>query len=744
MPTRRLLWMLLFTASAVVAQNGEPKPEDPRLANYAGRPRVRAVRIPEGQRITLDGRLDEPGWSRAIPAGDFIQQDPANGQPATEPTEVRFLFNNDNLYMGVECFDSDPSGMLGNQMLRDGFLPADDRFMWVFDPYLNGRTGYFFEINPGGAMGDALLGGEGGGGGQGRAWDGIWTAKVRKHEGGWTIEMEFPFKTLNFDPNAPAWGVNFQRTVRRKREDMLWTAWIRNQSLQALRNSGLLEGIEGASQGHGLDFRPFFVGNITQSPGQGEPDTLVKGKYGGDIFYNVTPSLRANLTLNTDFAETEVDQRQVNLTQFPLFFPERRAFFLEGNGFFDFSRWQGNNSVVPFFSRRIGLGAGIPQRIEFGTKLTGQIGSYDLGVLHVRTAQQANLVGEDFTVLRPKRRFLRESYVGAMYTRRSERGTTRDDRHTIGGDFYIGTSRFYGNQNLQFSGFYLWTSKDKNNLALKDEGSAHYGVRLDYPNDRYQLRVSMRESQRAYDPSIGFVDRASMRRYDSSAFFRPRPRNPRIVRQYFTGVNVTAVTALDNTVLTRQVNFEPFGVQFQSGDQFQVNLIHTFDRLAFPFIFPTGIRLPTGSSYGYLRAQVSGQTAELRKLAINGTYSNGQFYTGTRRDLSLGLSIRPKPGVFIGLNNEWSRVVLKEGKFSTSISRVNLNWQFTPWISYLNNIQYDNVSRVLGWQSRFRWIVTPGNDIYLVYTHNWLEDVVDGRQTLNRGLATKVTYVKRF
>lgn len=738
-------FLLLLCPFLVLAQGGEPLPENDRLANYAGRPRVRAIRIPEGEKITLDGKLDEPGWSKAIPATDFVQQDPANGQPGTEKTEVRFLYNNDNLYMGVYNFDSDPSGIMGNQMLRDGFLSSDDRFMWVFDPYLNGRTGYFFEIGPGGAMGDALLGGEGGGGGQGRAWDGIWTAKVRKDERGWSIEVEFPFKTLNFDPSAPAWGVNFHRTVRRKREEMLWTAWIRNQNLQALRNAGLLEGIEGASQGHGLDFRPYFVGNVNQSPGQGQPDAVTKGKYGGDIFYNITPQLRANLTLNTDFAETEVDQRQVNLTQFPLFFPERRTFFLEGNGFFDFARWQGNNSVVPFFSRRIGLGAGLPQRIDYGTKVTGQIGKFDVGALQVRTAAQGALVGEDFTVLRTKRRFFNESYFGGMYTRRAERGTIRDPRDTLGADFYLGTSRFHGNQNLQFSGFYIWTSKDNRlNPSLKDEGSAHYGIRLDYPNDRYQLRIAMRESQKAYDPAMGFVDRGNVRRYETTAFFRPRPRNIRLIRQYFYGLTTNMITALNNTVLTRQISLQPFGIQFQTNDQFQVQVTHTFDRLAFPFNLPTGITLPTGGAYGFLRVQVSGQTADQRVFSIQGSYANGQFYTGTRRDISATLNIRPKPGVLLGFNNDWSRVELREGKFSTSISRVNLNWQFGPWVSYLNNIQYDNISRILGWQSRFRWIVKPGNDVYLVYTHNWLDENEDGRQTLNRGLATKVTYVRRF
>ncbi len=733
---------LLFLPLLALAQSGDP---DSRLANYEGRPRVRAVRIPEGQRITIDGKLDEPGWLLATPATDFIQQDPANGQPGTEKTEVRFLYNNDNLYMGVYNFDSDPTGIMGNQMLRDGFLSSDDRFMWVFDPYLNGRTGYFFEIGPGGAMGDALLGGEGGGGGQGRAWDGIWTAKVRKDERGWSIEVEFPFKTLNFDPSAPAWGVNFHRTVRRKREEMLWTAWVRNQNLQALRNAGLLEGINDASQGHGLDFRPYFVGNLNEAPGQGQPNAVTKGKYGGDIFYNITPQLRANLTLNTDFAETEVDQRQVNLTQFPLFFPERRTFFLEGNGFFDFARWQGNNTVVPFFSRRIGLGAGVPQRIDYGAKVTGQIGMYDLGALNVRTARQGNLLGEDFTVLRSKRRFFRESYFGGIYTRRAERASMRADRHTLGTDFYIGTSRFRGNQNLQFSGFYLWTSKDNVlNPQLRDDGSAHYGIRLDYPNDRYQLRVAMRELQRAYDPAIGFVDRGNVRRWETTAFFRPRPRNLRYIRQYFYGLTTNFITALDNTVLTRQVSLQPFGIQFQTTDQFQVQINHTFDRLAFPFNLPTGIVLPTGGSYGFLRFQVSGQTADQRIFSVQGRYENGQFYTGTRRDISATLNIRPKPGVLLGFNNEWSRVELKEGKFSTTISRVNLNWQFGPWVSYLNNIQYDNISRVLGWQSRFRWIVKPGNDLYLVYTHNWLEDLENGRQTLNRGLATKVTYVRRF
>jgi hypothetical protein len=733
--------MLLFCALTAFSQSGVTdsaidSTENPRLATYAGRPRVFAVKLQDGEKIVLDGRFDEPVWKRALPAKDFVQQDPKNGQPPTELTEVRFAYNKDALYMAVTCFDSEPKKMLGNQILRDGFLPADDRFMWVMDPMLNSRTGYFFEMNPSGLMGDSLLGGSG----DGRAWDGIWTAKTRKSEIGWVIEIEIPFKTLNFDPKAPAWGINFQRTVRRKQEESLWTSWGRNLDFRNLRNTGLLMGIgEDASQGKGLDIRPYFVGNITEAPAVGV-DGKFKQKEGVDIFYNVTPQLRANFTVNTDFAETEVDQRRVNLTQFPLFFPERRQFFLEGSGFFDFGRWPGTSQVLPFFSRRIGLNVdGTPQRLDYGAKLTGQVGKYDIGFLEVRTASQDKQIGEDFTVTRVKRRFWRESYFGGIYTRRDERGTLTPTKQTMGGDFYLATSRFHGNKSLRLSGFYLWnTHQDRPNL-----GATSYGLRVDYPNDRWQLSGGVRHVGDAYDPAVGFNERRSFRRYDSNLYFTPRPKNARLIRRFLYGQSGFFNTALDNTLITSTHDLRVFGVQFQSLDEFSFHILPNYDRLVADFNIYPGIRLLRNTSYNFLRYSFNANTAQRRKVGLTLNWEDGQFYNGNRRQIISSLALRPRPGVLVQIDDEWNKVSLKEGRFSTNLERLTFNYQIGPWISFANTVQYDTISHILGWQSRFRWIMKPGNDLYVVYTHNWISQF-DNRTTLDRGLATKVAFTKRF
>lgn len=375
----------------------------------SGRRIMYAERMLPDERIVLDGVLDEPVWARATSAGEFVQQDPVLGATPTERTEVRIAFNRTHLYMGVICFDSEPDKLAGNTSKRDEFLSADDRFMWTMDTFLNQQTGYFFEMNPAGLMADALMGP---GGSNNREWDGIWNARVRQSEIGWVIEIDIPFRTLAFDPNAPAWGINFQRTVRRKSEELLWTGYQRNQGLRRMANAGLLVGLSDVSAGRGFEVKPYLAGYL-DTPGGGGP-RKTEADIGLDAAYNITPSLRAVGTVNTDFAETEVDQRRVNLTRFPLFFPEKRTFFLDGSTFYDFP-----NNV--FFSRRIGLVEGNPQRILGGGKLTGQVGSNDLGALYVRTAEDEGALGEDFLVGRWRRRVLQQSYFGAIYTNRATR-----------------------------------------------------------------------------------------------------------------------------------------------------------------------------------------------------------------------------------------------------------------------------------------------------------------------------------
>lgn len=694
---------------------------------------MKAERLAPHESITLDGVLDEAVWSRAIPAADFIQQEPSPGERPTERTEVRFAFDEHHLYMGVTCYDSEPDKLLGNTKKRDEFLRADDRFMWTMDTFLNEQTGYFFEMNPSGLMADALMGP---GGTNNREWDGIWNARVRRSDIGWVIEIDLPFRTLAFDPEAPAWGVNFQRTVRRKNEESLWTGHLRNQGLRRMSNAGRLVGLKDVSQGLGLEVKPYVAGTSASSPGAAPPlarDT--SGDIGLDIAYSLTPSLRAVATVNTDFAETEVDQRRVNLTRFPLKFPEKRAFFLDGATFFDFP-------VSAFFSRRIGLEAsGEPQRIDVGGKLTGQAGRFDLGTLYVRTAKTGHAQGEDFLAGRVRRRIFRQSYVGGLYTGRSTRDSGVDMRHTLAADFRLATSTFAGNKNLEATGFFLHTTGPSD-----ASGQANwFGAGVAYPNDVWDLSLRFQEQQKNVDPQMGFLDRTAYRRYTPVFRFNPRPKNHPLIRSLGFGGEFEIYTDLEGRLVTRELKVTLGRVETHRQDSLEVNIIPSYERLENDFEISPGITLPAGSEYRFTRYRVSGSTANRRVVAVSPRLEWGRFFSGTRREAVMEATIRPRPGVTVALSTEWNKVALQEGSFETRLHRLVVDTQFSPFMYLVNNIQYDSVSRVLGWQSRFRWILKPGNDVFIVYTHNWVDAQELGRwRTLNRRAAAKVSYTKRF
>ena len=730
-----LLPALLLLAPAAPARAGQAG-EAPSAARS-----MTAVRLADGERVVLDGRLDEPIWQRAEPAADFVQIDPNNGAPATEPTEVRIAFDSRALYMAVTCYDSEPDKWLGYERRRDQFLAADDRFMWTIDTYLDARSGYFFEMNPSGLMADSWFGVNA----DNRAWDGIWNARVVRSDIGWTIEIEIPFQTLNFDPNSDTWGINFQRTVRRKNEDSIWMGWARNQGLRRMTNAGRLTGIREVTQGRGLDVKPYALATAFASPGEGRPRTIGDADAGVDLFYNLTPSVRSNLTINTDFAQTEVDQRQVNLTRFNLFFPERRDFFLDGATFFDFGSSAGANDLLvnPFFSRRIGLSEfGEPQKIDFGTKVTGQVGSHDVGLLHVQSADddEAGMIGENFTVARVKTRILQQSYLGALYTRRDARHDTAGASHTAGIDFRLATSRFLGSQNLSATGWLLHAVRP----GVDGRNNA-FGLFVEYPNDRWTARFGAREVQRDFDPSVGFVTRRDYRRYQPGLEFAPRPRAHRYIRRFLFGANVDVLTDTRNALLERSASLTVLDVQLHSQDSFGVDVRPSHERLDQPFTIARGITLPLGAEYSYTRYAVRGGTANRRVLALNGRHERGGFYSGTRNQTVVQLTVRARPGYIVYLNGEWNQVRLAEGRFASNLYRVIAEKQFTPFIALVNNLQFDTVSRVMGWQSRFRWILRPGNDLYVVYTHNWREDpILDRFDTLDRRAASKVLYTQRF
>jgi hypothetical protein len=707
---------------------------------------VTAIRLQPAERLVLDGRLAEEAWRRAPSASDFRQQDPNTGDPATEPTEVRVLYDENRILVGVTCFDSEPARIMGNQMQRDQSLGADDRFMIAIDTYSDGRSGYYFEINPSGAMGDGLVqpgtgtGGTTGtgGGGVNRSWDGIWNARVDRNAMGWTAEIEIPLRTINFNRDASSWGVNFQRTIRRKIEETLWSGWARNQGLTYMPAAGRLEGLEGLRQGLGLDLLPYVVGNSSAAPGRGSPASVQTGAVGGDIAYNLTPGLRANVSINTDFAETEVDQRQVNLTRFPLFFPEKRAFFLEGASVFSFSRETGN-SIVPFFSRRIGLDdSGVPQPIDYGAKLTGHAGAFDVGVLQVRTRDRGSVPGEDFTVMRSQRRFWRQSYVGGLFTNRSDASALA--RQTAGVDFALATAEFLRKEVLEVSGFYLGTTRRRGS-----QGGAAFGARINMPNDPINWHLALREVQDGYDPAAGFVDRRAYRMIEPGMRYTvhtERGRYSRYLRRFSFEGNFNTIFNLDGQVETRRFDLQLLRADLHSSDLVEFHLLPLYERLPRDFEISPGVILTAGSEYRFLRRHYQAQTTTSRPVSLNAAYEDGAFYSGERRQVTGTLSVRPHRGWLINVGGDFNEISLREGRFTTRLWLNDVNTQFNPFVSLVNRLQFDTVTRQLGWQLRFRWITRPGNDIFFVYTNNWTDRAT--LQTLDRKGSVKIVRTIRF
>lgn len=712
---------------------------------------LEAVRLAEDERIRLDGHLDEPLWQRATPATRFLQQEPREGEAASEETVVYILYDRDNLYIGVILYDSDVDAILAYQRKRDGNIWTDDRFMWIFDTFMDGRTGYFFEINPLGLMGDGLLGG----GGFSRfpinkSWDGIWEVQVAMLEDGWSAEIRIPFRTLNFDPGQDTWGINFQRTIPRKNEDMLWSGHRRNQGLFRPVHAGRLTGLRDISQGIGLEAKPYAATGWRNTPGVVDT-TDIPADVGLDLTYSITPSLRAAITINTDFAEVEVDDRRVNLTRFPLFYPEQRDFFLEGSGVFSFAP---RNGVIPYFSRRIGLVEEEQIPITYGTRLGGQVGRYELGFIQARAGRHGSLHAEDFTVGRVKRFLFEQSSIGALYTRRSSGVTdsvaAQPDRHTAGVDLDLYSSRFRGNKNLQFEAFVVWNSDPEVDTSSSFGDLSARGVRLNYPNDIWRVHISYREIGEDFDPAVGFTRRNGFKRVNPSISYQPRPENIAAIRQLEFGVFFEYLTDFSNTLQTRSIDVDLLGIEFESDDDLKLELKQRFERLDEAFDIHEDIVIPVGD-YSTLALEISGRTARRRALAGNIEISRGGFWSGHRWNYEIGITARPYTGISLSTEIEKNDISLPEGDFSTHLFRLVGGWDISPWMSVTGNLQYDDVSEIVGLNARFRWILRPGSDLYIVYTHNWqdfeaegVEPGILGLTTLSRSAMMKINYTHRF
>jgi hypothetical protein len=685
------------------------------------------------ERIRVDGKLDEAAWNSAAPIKTLTQVLPQEGKEPSERTEIRVLVDNDAMYFGITCFDRNPSSIISTQLTRDAALEVDDNVSIVIDPFFDHRNGFLFTVNPAGARTDGQI--------SNNAeftsldWDGIWDAHTRITDAGWVAEIAIPFKTLRFKPGQSVWGLNVQRVIKRNNETNRWSGARRDIWLYNLAEAGQLEGLPNVRQGMGLDIRPY--GLTTRKEGN---DWKVDG--GLDISKNLAPNLNASLTINTDFAETEVDARQVNLTRFDLFYPEKRAFFLEGAGVFDVAT--GNPfmpDLIPFFSRRIGLmekdGISIEAPILAGGKITGRQSRFNIGLMDVLTdkVEDSGLGRQNMLAARVSRDFGKQSYFGGIFTRGNPSG---DGENTlVGVDARFATSKFQKDKNLSLSLFAFRTDDE-----LTDKSDYAAGFSLDFPNDRWFGILSWKQIGSNFNPALGFAPRTGIRKTNAMFMFRPRTEKAGI-RQLTFHAFPEVITDLNNRVDNWRVDISPLEVEFDSGDLFEIQVIPQFERLPFAFPISRNVTVPVGS-FQFNRYGISVETATKRPWVLNFESEFGDFYNGTRRDLELGLTLKPNHHLLFGIRAERADVDLLQGKFFTQLFSLQANYNFSPNVSWANLVQYDSESRILGFQTRFRWILTPGSDLFLVLNRGWRKTFENSYiSEFDRGTA-KLQYTFRF
>ncbi len=660
--------------------------------------------------IRLDGKLNETDWQNAPLFDNFMMVEPEAGIPSSERTEMRIMYDDHNLYIGITCFAKDPSRIAVNDLSHDldEWDTGNDLVRILIDPFQDLRNAYVFFVTAGGARTDGLATGEH----MSTNWDGIWNAKTSITDSGWTAEIMIPFKTINFNPLLSQWGFNVERYIPYKMETSRMSGLTRDSFFYNAAEAGLLTGINGIRQGKGLTVKPFMNAYTTRDYEAGE-DRENGVEFGVDIYKNFTPNLVGMLTYNTDFAETEVDERQINLTRFPLYFPEKRSFFLEGSELFDFSS-DLQSSFIPFYSRRIGLYDEEQVPIHYGGKIFGKIGNTNIALLDVRTRPFEELGGQNFFAGRLYQNILEESKLGLIFTSGDPSG--EGSNQLVGADFTYITSKFLGGKNFVGSAWWVY------NWNQTDIGSHHgYGFRAEYPNDLVDTSVSYRYYGDALEPGLGFLPRNGVRTLETIFLFKPRPQNGlfgKLIRQFNYELFTFFYWDLAGNLESSRIFFSPLNIMLESGEQIEINLRFEKDMLTEPFELSDDLFIPV-DRYAHTRYTLQFHTASHRKLSVDLEYTFGHYYGGKLSELEAGLDFKFKGHINLSAEAIFVRGDFPQGEFNNNLYRLKSDFFLNSDLGLMSYIQYDDVSRNLGANIRLKWRISPGNTIYLVYNRGW-------------------------
>ena len=683
-------------------------------------PLATATRISSS--ITLDGRLDETAWHGAQ-AFTLTQQSPRPGKPSAYTTEVRVLVSNDVIYFGLNCHDPNPDAIAIHTMRRDGDQSGDDSVAVVLDTYGDRRTGYFLQINAAGARVDGLISGPEG---ASLDWDGIWDARTARSSDGWTAEIALPTRTLSFGRGLDRWGLNVQRYIARDRTALRWASPTLDSFIYDLSRAGTLTGLADLEQGKGIEISPYATGKTKEF--YGVSSRAWQGALGGDVTWKVTPQLVSVFTVNTDFAETEVDSRQINLTRFPLFFPEKRAFFLEGANQYTFGLGLGEQ-FIPFFSRNIGLldGAQIP--LNGGVKLNGRIGKWNIALLDVQTRETIipSPVAQDLglsTPVVPGTNLLasRVSYDWNEHLRIGSIVTNGDPealrRNTLAGfDVVWRTSKFLGDKNFLVGAWSATTQGD-----VPQGSKIGWGYKVNYPNDLWDCQINMNQYGEGFDPLLGFLPRPATRQTDLGCAYQPRPSKDgpfRWIRQAFVENEYSRVTDPQGILESWEYFMAPINIRLESGDRFELNWDPHGEILRAPFEVSPGVIIPAGS-YQFNRWRAEAQTSQHRAFQFGNTTWFGEFYDGhlTQQENYLKWT-SPKGRLQLEVATENDFAHMPEGNFVQKLWQFQGAYAWNPNLILTSFIQYDTDSQNVGTNTRLRWTVRPGNDLFIVWNRSW-------------------------
>ena len=712
-----------------------------------GKVTVRAIKLREP--LTLDGVLDEAVYTDYQPFGGLLQVVPNYLEPSTEKTDIWISYDATSIYVSAKCYDSaPPSQWTSNELRRDtNQLRNNDHLGVMFDTFYDRRSGFMFYTNPLGALADYNVVDEGA---PNSDWNPVWQVRTGTFEGGWSVEMQIPFKTLRYTSGTNmVWGLQIRRSIRRKNE---WTyltpvpqMLAGPGALNRVSAAGTLVGLDLPPASRNMELKPYALNRVTtdklRTPAVDHDNDF---EFGGDFRYGITANLTADFTYNTDFAQVEVDEQQVNLTRFNLFFPEKRDFFLEGRGIFDFARGGssangggsgGNNAdSTPylFFSRRIGLNRGREIPILGGGRVTGKAGAYGIGAVNIQTDDEdlSSTESTNFTVLRVKRDILRRSMVGAMFTNRNVTNAGASNQ-ALGVDTAL---QFY--QNVLISGYAARTQQDG-----RSGDDVSYQGKFDWVPDRYGVQLEHTKVGADFNPEVGFLRRTAFERSYAGVRFSPRPKGSKHVRKYTWQASTEYFENPGGQVETRTHNLR-FNTEFHSSDQVTLEYNDNYDMLAVPFSPGPGVILPVGG-YNYNDVTLGLNLGQQRRVYGNITAQLGQFFDGTLRSYAFGtgrVSVTKRfsfePSVTI------NDVDVSSGSFTTRLLRSRVDYGFSPRMFLSALLQYNSADNTFSSNVRYRWEYTPGSELFLVWTDD--HDTLRVRSTGLRSRAFVVKFNRLF